>query len=349
MERIHGGDVYSDANAGAVDFSANINPLGLPSSVKQALVTAAENCGHYPDPLCRGLRAAIGKYEGFPAERIFCAAGAAEILYRIAWAFRPRRALVMAPTFSEYRLAVESVGGEVCACPLCEETGFAVGDGFIRRIDGSVDLVFFCNPNNPTGAVAGRGFVEKAARRCAQTGALLAVDECFMDFVPDGEESCSAKPLLKNYGNILVLKAFTKIFAMPGVRLGYCLAGDRRAVAKLARSGPPWSVSVFAQAAGVAAAEQTRFVAETQRAVTAERRFLKSELSRMGLKVYDAKANFLLFRARGIFDLQQRLLRKGFIIRHCADFESLDGSFYRIAVRTPAENRALVRALEASL
>ncbi|MFT9076801.1 threonine-phosphate decarboxylase CobD [Ethanoligenens sp.] len=349
MELNHGGDVYSAENTGAVDFSANINPLGLPKSVKQTLETAAADCVHYPDPLCRELRAAIGAYEGVAAENVFCAGGAAEILYRIAWALRPRRALVASPTFSEYRLAVACTGGEVCTCPLHEEMDFAPGEDFIACIDGSVDLVFLCNPNNPTGVVVGREFVQKTAEKCARTGATLVVDECFMDFVRGGEENCSAKPLLSDYENLLVLKAFTKIFSMPGVRLGYCLTANRQLIEKLALCGQPWSVSVFAQAAGAAAAKELAFVAESRRFVEKERAFLCTGLSGLGLRVFEGTANFLLFRASGVSDLRERLLRRGYLIRNCANFDGLDDNFYRIAVRTHAENSGLLRALECSL
>lgn len=345
----HGGDVYSAENAGTVDFSANINPLGLPESVVQAIRDAAKDCVHYPDPLCRSLRAAIGAYEGVPADSIFCAGGAAEILYRVASAIRPRRVVLPAPAFSEYRFASESVGAEVCAVPLKEETGFLVGDDFLEHIDSSIDLVFFCNPNNPTGAVVRRGFIEKIVRRCAQSDAVLIVDECFMDFVRGGEVFCSAKPLLAAYNDLLVLKAFTKIFAMPGVRLGYCMTSNRQMIDRLARSGQPWSVSVFAQAAGVAASKERTFVEGSRVFVEKERGFLAAGLSRLGLRTFGGAANFLLFKAPEISDLKEKVLRRGFQIRSCADFEGLDSYFYRVAVRTHEENVGLLRALEASL
>lgn len=349
MELLHGGDVYSAENRGAVDFSANINPLGLPQSVRVALCGALDDCGRYPDPLCRSLRTAIGKFEDVPPENIFCSNGASEILYRIAWAFRPRRALLTAPAFSEYRQSAQSVGCDVRLCNLREETGFAMEKEMISLIDETIDVVYLCNPNNPTGLTIGRDFVEKIAFRCRQIGALLVVDECFMDFVLDVVQTSSAKPLLQNYDNIILLKAFTKIFAMPGVRLGYCLTYNQKTIEKLNYCGQPWSVSAFAQAAGIAAAGEVDFIRESCEYVQKERETLKSALSSCGLKVFDSMANFILFRAEGIYDLKEKMLQKGYLIRSCSNYDGLDGSFYRIAVRTRKENQGLIKSLEALL
>jgi len=348
-ELIHGGDVYSEENAGAVDFSANINPLGLPQSVKKAVIEAAGTCSRYPDPLCRGLRQALGLYENVPPETIFSSNGASEIIFRLVWAFKPRKTLVTGPVFSEYREAAESVGGAVACYLLSEENGFEVDENLPGQIDGDTDLVFLCNPNNPTGVPVSRGMILEIARKCQTAGAMLVIDECFMDFVPDGSALYSAKPLLDEFSNIIILKAFTKIFAMPGVRLGYCMTYNPRIIEKLARCGQPWSVSTFAQAAGIAASLERRFVDETREYVEKERDFLKSTLTACRLKVYDSRANFVFFRAEGLFNLKERLLEKGFLIRSCANFDGLDGSYYRIAVRTRQENLGLIKALEDSL
>jgi threonine-phosphate decarboxylase len=350
MNRVtHGGDVYSEENAGAVDFSANINPLGLPQSVKKAVIEAAGDCQRYPDPLCRRLCTALSEYEYVPRDTIFCSNGASEIIYRIAWAVRPRSAILTAPAFSEYRQAVESAGGNIRSYPLREETGFETGEDLLRLIDDSVGLVFICNPNNPTGVPVKRETARKIAGKCRQAGAILVLDECFMDFVIEGETLYSAKPILSEYGNIILLKAFTKIFAMPGIRLGYCISSGPGIIDRLSSCGQPWSVSTFAQAAGIAAAGEKRFTDETRAYVEKERNFLKRALEACGFKVFDSKANFVFFRARHNFYLKENLLRKGFLIRSCADFDGLDGSYYRVAVRTHDENRALIKAVEDTL
>lgn len=345
----HGGDVYSKENLGAVDFSANINPLGLPQSVKKAMVLAVDDCAKYPDPLCRRLRAELSKYENVPSDTIFCSNGASEIIYRIAFAFKPRNVLVTAPAFSEYRQAAEAVGSTIRSYCLHKENGFEVGEDLLPLIDDSVKLLFICNPNNPTGVPVRREIVRKIADKCRQTGTMLVVDECFMEFVTDGGASYSAKSLLSQYDNIILLKAFTKIFAMPGVRLGYCISFNPLVIDSLSRCGQAWSVSAFAQAAGIAAAAQKQFVVDTRLYVNREREILKSGIASYGLKVFNSSANYVFFRAEHIGDLKERLLKRGFLIRSCANFDGLDDSYYRIAVRTHDENLALIKALGASL
>ena len=342
---IHGGDVYSEQNARATDFSANINPLGLPPDVEKALFAAVKDCDQYPDPLCRGLRSALSKYENVPEDNIFCSNGASEVIYRIVWAFKPRRVIVTAPAFSEYVRAAQSTGADVISYRLQEENGFKIGSDLAQLADGPDNIVFICNPNNPTGVVTDSKTIKEIADQCRLSGALLVIDECFMDFVTDGAISYSAKPLLKEYGNLIVLKAFTKIFAMPGIRLGYCITSDLKTIDRLYNCGQAWSVSAFAQAAGAAAALEKRFVSKTREYIDTERDFLKSGLESLGFQFCHSKANFILFRAPGIFNLREKLLNKGFLIRSCADFDGLDGTYYRIAVRNHIENMALLRAM----
>lgn len=346
MQITHGGDVYSTENTGAVDFSANINPLGLPQSVKNAIAAACGDCEKYPDPLCRCLRAALSDYEGVPEQSIFCSNGASEILYRIAWAFKPRGVLVTAPAFSEYRQASETVGAEIHLYHLREENGFEIAPDILPMIDGTIEIVFICNPNNPTGIPTPRETIRQIADRCRQTDTLLVVDECFMDFLANGAECYSAKPLLKEYDNLILLKAFTKIFAMPGIRLGYCLTGNLDTIERLSVCGQPWSVSTFAQAAGVAASKEKAFVERSRAYVGTERTYLARGLAALGFKVYPSSANYLFFKADSA-DLKARLLQKGFLIRSCANFDGLDGRYYRAAVRAHDENAALLGALEA--
>ena len=209
-----------------------------------------------------------------------------------------------------------------------------------------MDIVFLCNPNNQTGVLTGRQTVKKIADRCMKAGAILVVDECFMDFVRDGESDYSAKPLLSEYDNIIIVRAFTKIFAMAGVRLGYCLTYNPQITSKIESCGQPWSVSIFVQASGSAACGEKPFVLKTQAYVEKERDYLKAAFSEFGFHLCYSRANYILFQTEGVFNLKEILLRKGLLIRSCANYEGLDGSYYRIAVRTHEENQKLVAAME---
>ena len=225
MQLVHGGDwagYRAEFGRDALDFSANVSPLGLPEGVARAITAALPTADRYPDPLCRELRAKMALHEGVPAEQILCGNGAADLIFRLVWAKKPRRALVTAPTFAEYATALESVGCTVERFFLREQEDFAVTDAFCAAIRPGVDMVFLCQPNNPTGQLTALPLVEQILRRCAACGTLLVVDECFLDFLPD-HVLHTAKGLLGE-GNLVILKAFTKLYGMAGVRLGYALS-----------------------------------------------------------------------------------------------------------------------------
>lgn len=239
MELVHGGDWmgYRERfGRDALDFSANVSPLGLPEGVAQAIRDALPLADRYPDPLCRTLRAALSRAEGVPQERILCGNGAADLIFRLVWAVKPHKALVTAPTFAEYASALDTVGCEVKRFFLDETNDFAPTDALVDAVDESIDMVFLCQPNNPTGQLASPELVKKLLRQCGECRTILAVDECFLDFLPDAD-GWTAKPLLES-GNIVILKAFTKLYGMAGVRLGYCLCGDETLLEKNADSGP---------------------------------------------------------------------------------------------------------------
>ena len=248
----HGGDwmgYREQFGRDALDFSANVSPLGLPKGVADAITAALPQADRYPDPLCRTLRAALSEAEGLPAEQILCGNGAADLIFRLALAVKPRRALVTAPTFAEYATALETVGCTVERFTLSEANDFAVTEEFLDAIVPGVEIVFLCQPNNPTGQLTALPLVEQILRRCAACGTLLVVDECFLDFLPD-HALHTAKGLLGE-GNLVILKAFTKLYGMAGVRLGYALSADTALLEQMQACGQPWGVSSLAQAAGL--------------------------------------------------------------------------------------------------
>jgi len=338
MIQHHGGNIYGYADI--LDFSANINPLGMPESVKQAIAAGIDDIGCYPDPYCTELRKKLAVREGVSAESIVCGNGADDIIFRIAHAFRPRKALICAPSFTEYSRALAETGCEVAEYQLSRENGFAVTDEFISVINSSYDICFVCTPNNPTGRLITPEILQALAQKCSENGIILVCDECFLDFVAESE-----KYSLRNFlnGNSVILKAFTKVYAMPGIRLGYAVCGDKGIAEKIQQNGQFWSVSSLAQTAGIAALDEEKYVRETQDYVAAQRQYLAAELNSLSVKVYSGAANFLLFRS--ILGLCEKLLANGILIRDCSNFSGLSDGYYRIAVRTHDENIRLVDAL----
>lgn len=345
MKLVHGGDwagYRAEFGRDALDFSANVSPLGLPAGVAAAITNALPTADRYPDPLCRQLRAALAGAEGVPADWILCGNGAADLIFRLALAVRPRRALLPAPTFAEYEAALQTVGCAVQRVFLREENEFAVTEGFIDAVTPETDIVFLCQPNNPTGQVTPPALVERLVRRCAECGAVLVVDECFLDFLPD-RDAWTAKQLLRDAPQLIILKAFTKLYAMAGVRLGYALCGDATLLEKMRGAGQPWAVSSLAQAAGLAALQETAYAGAVRALIAEQRPRMAAGLRALGLRVMDGQANYLLFRATP--DFGEKLRRRGAVVRSCANYPGLDAAWYRTAVRTAEENTRLLQIM----
>ena len=345
MELVHGGDwagYRAEFGCDALDFSANVSPLGLPAGVAAAITNALPTADRYPDPLCRELRAALAGAEGVPADWILCGNGAADLIFRLALAVRPRRALLPAPTFAEYEAALQTVGCAVQRVFLREENEFAVTEEFVDAVTPETDIVFLCQPNNPTGQVTPPALVERLVRRCAECGAVLVVDECFLDFLPD-RDAWTAKQLLRDAPQLIILKAFTKLYAMAGVRLGYALCGDATLLEKMRGAGQPWAVSSLAQAAGLAALQETAYAGAVRALIAEQRPRMAAGLRALGLRVMDGQANYLLFRATP--DFGEKLRRRGAVVRSCANYPGLDAAWYRTAVRTAEENIRLLQIM----
>ena len=339
-ENCHGGDIY--AGDVRLDFSASVSPLGTPKSVIDALTRVLPELYHYPDPRCRALVQAIAKFERVPQERILCGAGASELIYTYCEAVRPKRAMVLAPTFSEYAIALQRTGCEIVRHTLAAEQNFDLQEDLLPRLSREgIDALFLCNPNNPTGRLIPGELLEKILLRCRERNIALFVDECFLS-LSDGADDLT--PFLPDVPQLFILKAFTKSYGMAGLRLGYGLCADKELLQKMSTAAPPWTVSTPAQAAGVAALKNAAFLAENRALIRAERPQLEEELRALGFWVCPSQVNYILFH--GAPDLHEKLMRRGMAIRNCANFEGLAPGWYRVAVRRREENEQLIAAIK---
>lgn len=344
-EYVHGGDVYSYAEAygGApLDLSANINPFGIPEKVRQAMHAAVEDCTRYPDPFCRAARRAIGAAEGIKPDWLYCGSGAADVLDRLAAVLHPKTALLTAPTFAEYERTL--AGADVRFHLLREDEGFAVTERILSDITPKIDVVYLCNPNNPTGRTVGPQLLHRVVEKCAQNDIWLIVDECFNDFLTDGARH-TLKDRLADYPRLVILRAYTKMYAVPGVRFGWCMTANTDLIEGLYRAGQPWNVSVIAQACAAAAAGEAENAAQTAARIEQERTYLTEELTRRGLTIYPGEANFLLFRSQDEA-LHDKLAARGVLIRNCANYRGLGAGYYRVAVKTREDTARLLAALD---
>jgi len=336
----HGGDRYGVPVE--LDFSVNVNPLGAPPGAREAAVRAAGLLERYPDPHCRELIAALSRYEGVPEEYLICGNGAAELIFSLCAALKPRRALIPQPAFSEYEAALRGAGCQISTFFLPPEEDFALTGAFLEALEGAdIDLVVLCHPNNPTGRLIPREILEGAVRLCREKGVRLLVDECFFDLTQGG---ASCKPFLAEAPNLFLLKALTKSFGLAGARLGYGLCAGGDLLAAMSRTVQPWNVSLPAQLAGAAALGEADWPARARALVRDQREVLRRGLETLSLRVVPSDANFLLFRSGT--ELKAPLLERGILIRDCAGFPGLGAGWYRAAVKLPGENARLLSALE---
>ena len=343
---VHGGDVYTASGKNnIVDYSANINPLGLPQFVKKAIVKSLNGCVDYPDPFCRRLSAKLANFLAVPQNYIFFSNGAADVLFKLALALRPKKALLLAPTFADYEKALRSVDCDICYYLLQEAHGFEPQPDILKQLTVDLDMVVICNPNNPTGKLIDKALLEQVIAKCKQLNIRILIDECFMDFVAE-EKAYSMLPKLAANKQLVILKAFTKTYAMPGLRLGYCLTADEALVLRLHEVGQDWNVSTPAQEAGIAALDETAYVARAKALIAKERRYLTNVLQKCGAVTYGSEANYIFFKMPQPLDLKEQLAKKGFLIRSCANYHNLQGNYYRIAVKRHADNMRFAKALK---
>lgn len=332
----HGGDIYT--NNVRLDFSVNTNPLGMPDAVKRELSTRMDEFALYPDADCARLTRAIAARHGVDKANVLCGNGAADLIFRVCAYLKPKRAVTLAPSFSEYERPAKLFGAKIVEHGLIAGNSFALDESILNSITPDTDIVFLCNPNNPTGGLADKVLLNKIVDRCEMVNAYLMVDECFIEFT-HGESVIGCE-----YDKLLVLRAFTKLYAMAGLRLGY-IVGNAELIASIAPYGAEWSVSVPAQIAGVAALSlEPDWTNETRRYVDAERERVTRELEKLSLLIAPSQANFLLIKS--FAPLYAPLLERGILVRSCANFTGLDESYIRIGIKTPDRNNALIAEIE---
>lgn len=346
MTETHGGDwagYETEYGFLPLDFSANVSPLGLPDGVREAAIQALQDADRYPDPLCRTLRTRLAERHGIPATQIVCGNGAADLIFRICRVLRPKKALLTAPDFGEYKRALREENCEIRTVTRRESEGFLLHREDLAGSIHGAELLFLSNPNNPTGLVTGREELRKILKLCSNEHCVPVIDECFLDFT-EGSEAQSLIPDLGQNPNLVILRAFTKTYAMAGLRLGYALCGSKAFAERLQSAGQPWPVSNVAQAAGIAALQEEDYVNRLRAQISEERPRMIRALTALGLRVIPGEANYLLFCCEDK-ELGEKLRKRGILIRDCRNYAGLTEGWYRIAIRSAAENDRLIHTL----
>lgn len=360
---MHGGNIYG--NEIEYDFSVNLNPLGPPKSVQDALAAALNHVEEYPDSEYRELRRGLANYWQLAEEQLVPGNGASELIPGIIRTLSPKNCMVTAPCYSGYETALNAVAPScrIHRIPLRAEDDFTLPENICQEIARvKPNLLILTNPNNPNGRRISANRLREIVDACRTAGTVLLVDECFLA-LSGGDEDSLIHCIRREALPAVVLRAFTKTFAIPGVRLGYAVCSAPMAE-RIRRELPEWNLSVFAQYAGTAALEAAAFgnvmwgtpapgtsaggtsgyLAASVEMIAREREFLSAELEKLGLRVFPSDANYILFQSRDR-ELHQKLLDKGILIRGCRDYHGLTAGFYRTAVRTHRENTALLRCL----
>ncbi|WP_136255220.1 threonine-phosphate decarboxylase CobD [Onishia niordana] len=328
-----------------IDFSANLNPLGPPAWLGEWLSGAAPRLAAYPNPDDEAPARAIAEREGLTPEQVLVTNGGAEAIYLAAALHAGGHALIVEPTFSEYRLACAHYGLTVESLALYGED-FALDLGAAERAMQGAAVLFLCRPNNPTGTLMPRESLERLLARGRETGTTLVVDEAFIDF----SDEASLTPLLAGASNLLLLRSLTKLYDLPGLRLGYLL-GAPGLVRKARERQMPWSVNALALGLVAPLLADADYLSRTRAWLAGVRPAVPEAVRVLGYAVPATQANFFLLRsgqdateAEALFAF---LLCRGLLARHTHNFPGLDGHWLRLAMRDGPDNARLLEALAA--
>lgn len=351
MKDLHGGNIYKFQREGKeniLDYSSNINPLGVP---KKFIDIAKENFDkliNYPDPCYIELRKKIAEFNSINIDNIIVGNGATEILFLYTRALKPKKVLVLAPCFAEYERALKSVSARIEYFELKENDNFYPDIEKLKEEikSNDYDLLLFCNPNNPTGQFINLEDIEEIMRVCESKNTKIFIDEAFIEFIENWKEKTLS--LLKNK-NIFIMRAFTKFFAIPGLRLGYGIAFDENILNKMWEEKEPWTVNTFANLAGLTMLDDKDYIEKSEKWIFEEKQFVYRELSKFKYtKAYKTESNFILIKLFNISSsaLREKMIEKNILIRDASNFKFLNESFVRLAIKDRESNLKMLENLK---
>jgi threonine-phosphate decarboxylase len=353
---VHGGEVWEVASKTGLrkeeilDFSSSINPLGPSEKALEAIKSSLEDIPSYPDSDSCALREAIAsRFNGISKDNMIAGNGSTELIYLFAETFMQKGdvALIPAPTFGEYERAVRKAGEEPKYAKLNPD--FHVDPTVFARELSGTKIVFLCNPNNPTSMLMPPENLAMIIERALEENCFVFLDEDFLEFVEE-EEKFSLIGKMKRYPNLFVLRSFTKIFGLTGLRVGYGIASEE-VINSLMNAKIPWNVNCLAQVAAIAALGDEEHLKKTRELIKNEKAFLMRELKQLeAFKIFPADANFIFIDIRRsgytAAQLKEKLLSYGVLIRDCSSFQGLDEYYIRVAVKTRRENERLLEILK---
>lgn len=357
LNTVHGGDldeisrIYGIDKSEIYNFGGNVNPLGLPESVKKAIKDNADAPTLYPDVSYVELKRAIGEYTGIDPKHILTGNGSTELISMCIKAVSPKRAVIVSPAYSEYLKEIKLSGGEAELFPLKEEEEYMLNIPRLKAVlNEDTDLLVICNPNNPTGTYITCDETKEILNCCKALGIRLMIDETYVEFAsPD--KNVSAMPLVEEYDNLFIIRGTSKFFACPGLRLGYGACSDSAVLEYINTHKDPWSVNIFAEISGKVMFRDREFIEKTRNLIISERERIFNELySFSDIHIYDTQANFFLIRLKRkditSTDVFNCLIEKKILVRDCADFPYLDNRYIRFCILDKESNSLLLKELK---
>lgn len=361
----HGGNIYKifrEKNIKEIlDYSSNINPYGVPESLKQKII---ENIGileKYPDPDYVELREKLAELNKVDISNITVGNGATESIFLFMKVLKPENVLIVSPTFGEYERAVRAWDSsenreiEIEYFELEEKDEFRLNIGKLKKeLEKKYDLAIICNPNNPTGKFLKMAETEEILKECNKYDTKLFIDEAFIEFLEDGLKE-SIVNSGENKKNLFVTRAFTKFFAIPGLRLGYGIYFDKSLGKKIAEKKEPWSVNNIAEMAGITVLDDTEYIEETLSWITEEKKYMYEKLDEIsGIKPYKTEVNFICVKIKdelfskgmNVKKLREKMMEEGILIRDASNFKFLDERFFRLAIKDRRSNDRVIEALK---
>ncbi|WEG72744.1 threonine-phosphate decarboxylase CobD [Vagococcus intermedius] len=331
-----------------IDFSANINPLGLSKQLVRELREKIPELIHYPDSEYRKLKQVLSIHHQLASNQILPGNGEAEIIYLLAQAMRPQHVLLLAPTFSEYEEAFSLVKSKFTYFDLLEEELFKLNDSRFRQVlkeTPEIDCICLCQPNNPTGQLLTKEWLLTLLAYCDEKNISLILDEAFMDFIPNSENYTLIKAINKSK-NLFILRSLTKFYALPGLRLGYIVTDNQDIIESMKEYQVPWSINTLADYAGQVVFNDPAYQKATLDLVEKEKVYLETELKKIAaVTVFPSSVNYILLKITEPKTVKEQLLKAGLLIRSCSNYRGLDGTYYRIAVKNHEQNSYLIQEL----
>ena len=377
----HGGNIYKifrEKNIKEIlDYSSNINPYGIPESLKKRITENLEILERYPDPDYVELRQKLSNLNKVNLSDIILGNGATEIIFLFMKVINPKKILIVSPTFGEYERAVKAteISGDTVdlSCSngdnknienkkieieyfeLKESDDFKLNIGNLKNeLENKYDLLIICNPNNPTGKFLKLAQTEEILKECNKYDTKLFIDEAFIEFLADGMKE-SIINTEENKKNLFVTRAFTKFFAIPGLRLGYGMYFDKELEKKISEKKEPWSVNNFAEMAGLTVLDDAEYIEKTLKWIAEEKKYMYEKLNEIsGMKVYETEVNFitgkidekLFSEGLNVKILREKMLEQGILIRDASNFKFLDERFFRLAIKDRASNERVIEAMK---